>query len=208
MTTNNNILLTGKERDAYIAKRFPNKLTGQALLDYVHENPLKSHTERCKGAGYFKYLEDGSKGCNFVEYFESILDARKANCEDDQIKVSSADWYESLTEQDSELYDMIEDMCPEFSKLDAEQCQEFMDELSKNGITTGGQFESAYFWQTNSYKAEADFSEYVSTEIFRVDIPAYVFNHIDWQSMWDCELRHDFFTIEFDGESYFFSSNF
>ena len=30
------------------------------------------------------------------------------------------------------LYDMIEDRCPEFSKLDASECQEFMDELSDN----------------------------------------------------------------------------
>lgn len=206
MTTNNNILLTGEERDAYIAKRFPNKLTGQALLDYVHENPLKSHTERCKGAGYFKDLEDGSKGCNFVEYFEAILDARKANCEDDQIKVSSADWYESLTEQDSELYDMIEDMCPEFTKLDAEECQEFMDELSEHGITTAEQFQDAYFYQTDGWDAEKLFAEYITTELYCIDLPSYLV--IDWQATWDDAVCYDFFTIEFDGETYFFNNNF
>ena len=121
---------------------------------------------------------------------------------------TGADWYDSLTDQDREFYDMIEDRCPEFTKLDAEECQEFMDELSEYGITTAEQFESAYFWQSDSYKPEAEFSEYVTTELNCLDIPDYVFNHIDWQSMWDCELRHDFFTIEFDGETYFFNSNF
>ena len=40
--------------------------------------------------------------------------------------ITGADWYNNLTEQDQELYDMIEDRCSEFEKLDAEQCQEFM----------------------------------------------------------------------------------
>jgi hypothetical protein len=124
--------------------------------------------------------------------------------------ITGADWYDNLTEQDQELYDMIEDMCPEFTKLDAEQCQEFMDELSEYGITTAEQFESAYLYQTDSHKAEAEFSEYLTTELKEhcFDIPDYVYNHIDWQSMWDCELRHDFFAIEFDSETYFFNSNF
>ena len=124
-------------------------------------------------------------------------------------ETNGRDWYEDvLDDQGRELYDMIEDMCPEFSKLDAEQCQEFMDELSEYGITTAEQFGDAYYWQSNSYKAEAEFSEYVATEINCVDIPDYIYSHIDWQSMWDCELRHDFFTIEFDGETYFFNNNF
>ena len=207
MTTNNNILLTGEERDAYIAERFSNKLTGQALLDYVHANSMLSRTQQCLNAGYLKYA-DGVGYPKFTEFYEAILDARKANGEYESPKQSGADWYDSLTEQDSELYDMIEDTCPEFTKLDAEQCQEFMDELSEYGINTAEQFESAYFWQSNSYKAEAEFSEYVATEINCVDIPDYIVNHIDWQSMWDCELRHDFFTIEFDGETYFFINNF
>ena len=181
------------------------KLTGQALLDYVNANPMLTHTERCTAAGYLKDLDDGSKGCNFTEFFEAILDARKANDEYEQ-PMQSNSWYESLTEQDSELYDMIEDMCPEFTKLDAEQCQEFMDELSEYGITTAEQFEDAYFYQTDSWNAEREFAEYVTTELNCVDLPDYVV--IDWQATWDCNLRHDFFTIEFDGETYFFINNF
>ena len=207
MTTNNNILLTGEERDAYIAKRFTNKLTGQALLDYVHANPTSTHSEKCVATGYVKQLDkDGSMGCNYIEYFEAILDARKANGEYQEPVQSGADWYDSLTEQDSELYDMIEDMCPEFSKLDAEQCQEFMDELSEHGITTAEQFESAYYMQFDSYNPQADFAEYITTECNCVDLPAYVV--IDWQATWDSALCYDFFTIEFDGETYFFNNNF
>ena len=120
--------------------------------------------------------------------------------------LTGAEWYESLTEQDSELYDQIEDMCPEFTKLDAEQCQEFMDELSEYGITTAEQFESAYYMQFDSYDPQANFAEYITTELYYVDLPNYLV--IDWQATWNCNLRHDFFTIEFDGETYFFNSNF
>ena len=187
------------------------KLTGQALLDYVNANPLLTHTERCTAAGYFKDLDDGSKGCNFIEYFEAILDARKANGEY-QEQQSVADWYDSLTEQDMELYGMIEDMCPEFQEFNAEQCQEFMDELSEHGITTAEQFEDAYCYQTDSWNAECDFAQYYAEEIACLDVTNDAgmgyFLVIDWQATWYCNLRHDFFTIEFDGETYFFNNNF
>ena len=59
--------------------------------------------------------------------------------------MNGRDWYETYLMIKVELYDMIESMCPEFSKLDANECQEFMDELSDHGINTADEFESAYF---------------------------------------------------------------
>ena len=125
--------------------------------------------------------------------------------------ITGADWYDNLTEQDQALYDMIEDRCSEFSKLDADQCQEFMDELSDHGITTAEQFEDAYFYQTDSWNAEREFAQYYAEEIMCIDLNDAGMNSflvIDWQATWDCNLRHDFFTIEFDSETYFFCSNF
>jgi hypothetical protein len=55
---------------------------------------------------------------------------------------------------------MIEDMCPEFTKLDAEQCQEFMDELSEYGITTAEQFEDAYLHHKLIAHDESHFGEF------------------------------------------------
>ena len=188
-----------------------NKLTGQALLDYVDANNTLSSVELCTGAGHLKDTVEG-KGCDFVSFYEAILDARKANGEYQEPLQSGADWYDSLTDQDSELYDMIEDMCPEFTKLDAEQCQEFMDELSEHGITTAEQFQDAYFYQTDSWHPERVFAQYYAEEIACLDVTNDAgmgsFLVIDWQATWDCNLCYDFFTIEFDGETYFFSSNF
>ena len=71
------------------------------------------------------------------------------------------DWYEELlTDDERALYDMIEDMCPEFTKLDASECQQFMDELEEIGITNADTFESAYMYQTDAYNAESDYAQY------------------------------------------------
>ena len=126
--------------------------------------------------------------------------------------ITGADWYDNLTDQDRDLYDMIEDRCPEFTKLDAEQCQEFMDELSDLGITTAQQFEDAYYYQTDAYNAEADFAQYIAEEVeclaFMNDAGPGSWLVIDWQASWDTALSYDFSTIEFDGETYFFNNNF
>ena len=187
-----------------------NKLTGQELLDYVNNNQTLNRIEQCKGAGYYP---------NYTAFYEAILDARVANGEYGSIKtvgeyyeVNGRDWYEDiLDDQGRELYDMIEDRCPEFSKLDAKQCQEFMDELSDLGITTAQQFEDAYFYQTDSWNAERDFAQFYAEEIACLDVTNDAgmgsFLVIDWQATWDSALCYDFSTIEFDGETYFFNNN-
>ena len=84
-----------------------------------------------------------------------------------------------------------------------------LDELSENGINTADDFESAYFYQTDSWNAERDFAQYYAEEIACIDLNEAGINSfliIDWQATWDRALCYDFFTIEFDGETYFFSN--
>ena len=115
------------------------------------------------------------------------------------------DWYEDvLDDQGRDLYDKIEDMCPEFSKLSGEQCQEFIDELDDIGITTAEDFEDRYYYQTDSWHPFRDFAEYYAEEIACIDLTDHSFLVIDWERTWDSSLRYDFNTIEFDGETYFF----
>ena len=123
--------------------------------------------------------------------------------------ITGADWYDNLSNQDQELYDMIEYRCPEFEKLEHGQCQEFMDELSEYGITTAQQFEDAYFMQFSYAHDEShfgEFVEYIVTELNDQVLPEFLV--IDWQASWYRNYRHDFFSIEFDGEVYFFSAHF
>ena len=66
----------------------------------------------------------------------------------------------------------------------------------------------AYYYQTDAYNAEADFAQYVTEEINCVDMDSLAHLVIDWQATWDTALCYDFSTIEFDGETYFFSDHF
>jgi len=183
------------------------RLAGNELLDYVKATSDFTYTRRCLGAGYIqadKY-EDGTDKPAFTDFFEAIIDAKKANDEWEPLTKSGADWYDDLSDEQKELYNAIEDMCPEFTKLDAEQCQEFMDELDDIGITTSEQFECAYMYQTAAHNAEAEYAQHYCEEIACMtdDISILV---IDWQATWDYALKYDVNTIEFDGETYFFQN--
>jgi len=186
------------------------KLTGQSLLDYVNSNQTLTRVELCTGAGYYP---------NYTAFYEAILDARNDNGEytspanSEYNIMNGRDWYEDvLDDQGRALYDMIENTCPEFSKLDANEWQQFMDELSEHGINTAEDFESAYFYTSDSWNAECEFAQYYAEEINCLDVTNDAgygsFLVIDWQATWDRNLSYDFFNIEFVGETYFFSSNF
>ena len=231
--SDNTTMLTGKERDEYIAKHFNNfdrvpdhvevtaphsdvatrqeRLAGNDLLDYIKATNELTHKQRCLGAGYIqatKY-EDGTDKPAFTDFFEAIIDAKNETYEPDRT-MNGADWFDSLTDEQRDLYDMIEDMCPEFTKLDASKCEEFMDELKDLGITTDDQFESAYMYQTDSWNAEREFAQYYAEEIACLDVTNDAgigsFLVIDWQATWDCSLSYDIDKIEFDGETYFFQN--
>jgi len=115
--SDNTILLSGNERDAYIAKHFNN--------------------------------------------FERVPDQVEVTAPHSDDSMTDATWYDNLTAQDQELYDMIEDMCPEFTKLSGEKCQEFLDILADYGIKTSDDFESAYFTQFSYAYDESHYGELV-----------------------------------------------
>jgi hypothetical protein len=81
---------------------------------------------------------------------------------------------------------------------------EFMEELSDIGIESPEALDDAYEWQTDEYGPEEKFAEYYVTEVMCAAIPSVIEGHIDWHNVWDCELRYDFNTIDFDNETFFF----
>ena len=98
--------------------------------------------------------------------------------------------------------------------LDNEQVQELLQELDDYGIETVEQFEDAYAGCVDApafVSPEAMFCETLADDcgyMGNTNLPSFIANHIDWQAVWDCELRHDYFTIEADGDTYFFSRHF
>ncbi len=90
-------------------------------------------------------------------------------------------------------------------------------EITDYGIENVNQWEDAYVQSMRtSIHVEAQFTEQLVDDLgyFSWDgpnegpAPDFIIAHIDWQAVWDCELRHDYFTIE-DGEyTHFFSRHF
>ena len=86
----------------------------------------------------------------------------------------------------------------------------FYQDLIDYGIETAEQFEDAY---QGSYSSGAEFCQMLITEAeyhaFEA-LPDFITNHINWDDMWECELRHDYFMLDGKrpGDKRFFSKYF
>ena len=106
----------------------------------------------------------------------------------------------------SDLRQYICEECSYLKLLNDEEINEFMVELDDNGIETAEQFQDAYAGQ---YDSGADFAEQLCDQLGYLsesNLPNFISNHIDWQAVWDCELRYDYTMSDVGG--YFFSRHF
>ena len=184
------------------------KLTGQALIDHVNNGELNgmSKTEQCLTAGY---VRDNGKAA-YTEFYTELLNAKtEAGLIQESNELSDDEsWYGNLSEQQQELYDAIEEGCPEFQKLSTDDCDTFMSELEDIGITTATEFSDAYYGSQDGWHPEATFAEELCNEMSSINLEDTLFYAaIDWQRVWDHSLSYDFGTIEFDGVTYFFRNN-
>ena len=97
-----------------------------------------------------------------------------------------------------ELRELLEDNGYSFTRF-------FVEELVDYGIESLEQFEDSYQGQ---YANGAEFAEQLCEDCgylgLQSDIPDFILNHIDWETVWSNELRFDYFEID----GHFFSSNF
>ena len=107
--------------------------------------------------------------------------------------------------RDHEFYEYILNDIPD---LDLE----LFNLINGEGIENVDQWEDAYAGSLpTSYKVEAQFTESLMIDLGYLDgevIPDGIAYCIDWQVYWDRELCHDYFTIEYDGVTHFFSRYF
>jgi hypothetical protein len=89
---------------------------------------------------------------------------------------------------------------------------ELFNLINGEGIENVDQWDDAYRGSLpTSYKVEAQFTESLMDELGVLDsdmIPDGIAYCIDWQVYWDRDLRHDYLTIEHDGQTHFFSRYF
>jgi hypothetical protein len=180
-------------------------IKGQALVEFVNEKTELvtrgelTRTQLIQEAGYLN--TNGTAA--YVDFYTELL---KAKQEIDPNYVSQRDAedaaYEALSGEEQDLYDSIDDKFGE--KWTHEEVMEFMGELEDIGIETPEQLDEAYEYRSSEYYSEREFAEYYVTEVMCTGIPSVLEGHIDWDNVWSCELRYDFNTIEFDGDTYFF----
>jgi hypothetical protein len=189
-------------------------LTGDSLVAYVDEKMELvnrgelTRTDMIKDAGY----EYDSGLAMYTQFYTELLNAKgiqpatTTDVEDRE--------YDELSNDDRDLYDKITDMLGDKSRLAGspwthEETIEFMEELSDIGIYTASQLEGCYEYTHDSYSsyAEKEFAEYWCVEVLDAQIPDIVYAAVDWQDVWDHDLRYDFSSIETANGTFFFRSN-
>ena len=186
-----------------------NRMEGLALLEHLEINKEKSHTDNAIACGYVR--EDGRVA--YTDYYEAVLEARNTFGTNNRETIGDdsefEQWYDSLDEQTTELWDAIYESVP--SEADCwllEQCKDFIDELSSYGIKSAEQWQDAFSRYDSGYDVEARFAEEYYTDCGIVDEDNPLFFAIDWEIVWRHSLAYDFLTFEFNGETWFFHNNF
>jgi len=183
----------------------PFMLTGQSLVDYVDEKmPLVqreelTRTDLIKDAGYV--YDNGS--AMYTQFYTELLNARgvtPATATD----VEDAE-YDNLDSDTKELYDSVDERLG--SKWTHEEIIEFIEELDDIGITTAREFEDSFEYGTDAYHAESEFAEELCCEIEYNLKDSIVFAAINWQDVWDHQLRYDYSAIETSNGTFFFRNN-
>lgn len=186
----------------------PIKLIGPELIAHT-ENSLRageSRTDLIIKAGYFRIKDDATMAACYVEFYENLLEAkREANPELYAPECSEpVESYDDLSEESQALYDHLSEEIGQ--KWKHEEQLEFLELMaSELGIETRQQFEDAFYTYIDSqWNAEAEFAEELTNELENISSNSIFYSAIDWQKVWDHNLRYDFNIIEFDGCTYFF----
>jgi nuclear transport factor 2 (NTF2) superfamily protein len=182
-------------------------LRGDSLVAFVDERKELiargelTRTDMIKDAGY---VYDNGKAM-YVDFYTELLNAKGVVPTTDTDTMEEE--YDDLSEDEKDLYDKITEMLGE--KWTHEETIEFMDELSDIGIESASDFEDAYEWTHDNYSAyaEKEFAEYWCIEVMDARIPDIVLAAIDWQHVWDHNLRYDFNYIETVNGTFFFRNN-
>ena len=107
--------------------------------------------------------------------------------------------------RDHEFYEYILNDIPDMDL-------ELFNLINGEGIENVDQWEDAYVCSMpTSTRVEAQFVEQLMDDLGYLEadaIPGDIASCIDWQTYWDRDLRHDYFTIEYDGVTHFFSRYF
>ena len=78
------------------------------------------------------------------------------------------------------------------------------DSCSDYGINTIEEFEDQFYYQTDSFRPDAEFAQYLSEEVSCDEIPDHIQGCIDWDVVWNSYYRFDFWSVCIDETTYYF----
>ena len=121
----------------------------------------------------------------------------------------TAQEYDDMSSEEQALYDEITEMFGR--KWTHEQTLDFMGDLDDYGITEAETMRDAFMYVSDAAyteeRAKAEFAEYWYCDVLD-EACAYENVVVDWTATFDYALRFDMYVFEFDGDFYFFNSNY
>ena len=120
-----------------------------------------------------------------------------------------AAWYDNLNDDKRELVDSIAERT--YYITEEREYEEFMQMLDEEFcIITAVDFEDKFEAEFDGY-GDGQLAEYASNMVdecgYLDRVPDFLKNHIDWQMVWDCELRFDYSEIVFHENTYLFRNH-
>lgn len=178
----------------------PIMLTGDSLIAFVNEQLDRvnrqetTRTDMIKDAGY---MYDNGKAM-YVQFYTELMRAKGLPVITD--KDVTEEEYDSLDDDTKGLYDVIDDRFGR--KWDHETVMQFIDELKGLDVLDKSTFDEYFYGVYDSTREMAE-EYYTQAGVMDDEHPLHSF--IDWDDVWERNLRHDFDVIEFDYEYYFFT---
>ena len=120
-----------------------------------------------------------------------------------------AAWYDALDSDKRELVDSIAERT--YYITESEEYLSFIDMLDEEfGITSAMDFEDKFEAEFMGYGDSqlAEYAENMIDECGYLDrVPDFLKNHIDWEAVWNCELRFDYTELQFNENTYLFRNH-
>ena len=120
-----------------------------------------------------------------------------------------AAWYDALDSDKRELVDSIAERT--YYITESEEYLSFIDMLDEEfGIQCAMDFEDKFEAEFEGYGDNqlAEYAYNLSDECGYLDrVPDFLKSHIDWQSVWNCELRYDYTELQFNENTYLFRNH-
>ena len=118
-------------------------------------------------------------------------------------------WYDALSSDERELVDSIADRT--YYITEEHDYEEFIQMLDEEfDITTAIDFEDDFEAEFEGYGDSqlAEYAENMIDECGYLDrVPDFLKNHIDWEAVWNCELRFDYTELQFNENTYLFRNH-